>query len=112
MHAYVAVSAATPTRLKGTTDKNFSVDKYFELQKKILELEAKKRAGVAKTSSPKTDFDGSSVLSTDGGIPLDYEAKNTSSSQSCVSKPALGLAAPVKKIRTLLLRSVREVLVM
>ncbi|OWY90593.1 hypothetical protein PHMEG_00041209 [Phytophthora megakarya] len=44
------VSAATPTPLSGTTEKNFSVDKYFELQEKKLELEAKKRAGAAKTA--------------------------------------------------------------
>ncbi|OWZ12749.1 LOW QUALITY PROTEIN: hypothetical protein PHMEG_00014035 [Phytophthora megakarya] len=98
-----------PTPLSGTTEKNFSVDKYFELQEKKLELEAKQRAGDANTV-----FDGSSVLSTDGGIPLDYEEgeledEGTSSSQSYDSKPAAGTRRPVKMIRTLLLRSVREV---
>ncbi|OWZ00708.1 hypothetical protein PHMEG_00028044 [Phytophthora megakarya] len=117
VRASAPVSAATPTPLSGTTDKNFSVDKYFELQEKKLELEAKKRAGAAKTASPMTVFDGSSVLSTDGSIPVDYEEgeledEGTSSSQSCDSKPAAGLATPVKVIRTLHLRSVREVLVM
>ncbi|OWZ10680.1 hypothetical protein PHMEG_00016433 [Phytophthora megakarya] len=71
--ASAPVSAATPTPLSGTTEKFFSVDKYFELQEKKLELAAKMRAGAAKPDSPKTVFDGSSVFSTDGGIPVDYE---------------------------------------
>ncbi|OWZ20885.1 hypothetical protein PHMEG_0004654 [Phytophthora megakarya] len=96
VHTSAPVTAATPTPLSDTTEKNFSVDKYFELQEKKLELEAKKRAGAAKTASPKTVFDGSSVLSTDGGIPVDYEEgeledEEISSSQSCDAKPA---AAP------------------
>ncbi|OWZ07885.1 hypothetical protein PHMEG_00019661 [Phytophthora megakarya] len=72
------VSAATPTPLNDTTEK--------------------KRAGVAKTASPKT-VDGSSVLSTDGGIPVDYEEgeledEGTSSSLSYDSKPAAGTRRP------------------
>ncbi|OWZ14293.1 hypothetical protein PHMEG_00012256 [Phytophthora megakarya] len=86
--ASALVSTATPTPPNGTTEKNFSVDKYFELQ----EI---KRAGAAKIASPKIAFDGSSVLSTDGGIPVDYEEceledEGTSSSQSCDAKPAAG----------------------
>ncbi|OWZ15105.1 hypothetical protein PHMEG_00011311 [Phytophthora megakarya] len=89
--ASAPVSAATPTPLS----ENFSVDKYFELQEKKLELEAKQCAGAAKTASSKTVFDGSSVLSTDGSIPVDYEEgeledEGTSSSQSCDSKHAVG----------------------
>ncbi|OWZ04282.1 hypothetical protein PHMEG_00023840 [Phytophthora megakarya] len=86
MPASAPVSAATPTPLSGTTEKNFSVDKYFKIQEK-------KRAGAAKTASPKTVFDGSSVLSTDGGIPVDYEEgelEGTSSSQPSDSKSAAG----------------------
>ncbi|OWZ23936.1 hypothetical protein PHMEG_0001120 [Phytophthora megakarya] len=72
------VSASAPTSESvpasaPVSARNFSVDKYFELQKKKLEFEAKKRAGAATTASPKTVFDGSSVLSTDRGIPMDYE---------------------------------------
>ncbi|OWY98847.1 hypothetical protein PHMEG_00030274 [Phytophthora megakarya] len=93
------VSAVTPTPLSGTIEKNFSVDKYFELQEKKLELKAKQRAGAAKPDSPNTVFDGSSVLSTDGGIPVDYEDGGledevTSSSQSLESKPASGTRRP------------------
>ncbi|OWY97425.1 hypothetical protein PHMEG_00032044 [Phytophthora megakarya] len=93
------VSTVTPTPLCGTTEKNFSVDKYFELQEKKLELEAKQRAGTAKPESPKPVFDGSSVLSTDGGIPVDYEDEEledevTSSSLSLESKPAAGIRRP------------------
>ncbi|OWZ12991.1 hypothetical protein PHMEG_00013753 [Phytophthora megakarya] len=99
VHASAPVSAATPTLLSGTTEKNFSVDKYFELQEKKLELEAKNRAGAATTDSPKTVFDGSSVLSNDGSIPLDYEEgefedEGTSSSPSYDSKPAAGIRRP------------------
>ncbi|OWY97290.1 hypothetical protein PHMEG_00032224 [Phytophthora megakarya] len=67
------VLTVTPTPLSGTTEKNFSVDKYFELQEKKLELEAKQCAGAAKPDSPKPVFDGSLVLSTDVGSPVDYE---------------------------------------
>ncbi|OWZ12490.1 hypothetical protein PHMEG_00014345 [Phytophthora megakarya] len=93
------VSAVTPTPLSGTTEKNFSVDKYFELQEKKFEIEAKQRAGAAKPDSPRTVFDGSSVLSTDGGIPVDYEDREleddgTSSSLSHDSKPAAGTRRP------------------
>ncbi|OWZ15436.1 hypothetical protein PHMEG_00010914 [Phytophthora megakarya] len=92
-------SAVTPTPLSGTTEKNFSVDKYFELQEKKLELEAKQRARAVKPDSPKTVFDGSPVLSTDGGIPVDYEKgeledEGTSSSLSYDSKPATGTRRP------------------
>ncbi|OWZ14429.1 LOW QUALITY PROTEIN: hypothetical protein PHMEG_00012093 [Phytophthora megakarya] len=99
--APVPASASVPASipLSGTTEKNFSLDKYFELQEKKFELEAKQRAGGAKTDSPRTDFDGSSSLSTDGGIPLDYEEggledEGTSSSQSYDSKPAAGTRRP------------------
>ncbi|OWY99803.1 hypothetical protein PHMEG_00029137 [Phytophthora megakarya] len=64
------VSAVTPTPLSGTTE-NFSVDKYFGLQEKKLELEAKQRSGAAKPDC------------------LRYPS------------PRLGLAALVKMIRTL-----------
>ncbi|OWZ04054.1 LOW QUALITY PROTEIN: hypothetical protein PHMEG_00024114 [Phytophthora megakarya] len=89
------VSAETPIPRSRTTEKNVSVDKYFELQEKKLELEEKQRAGAAKPDSPRTIFDGSSVLSTDGGIPVDYEDgeledESTSSSRSLESKPATG----------------------
>ncbi|OWZ19076.1 hypothetical protein PHMEG_0006724 [Phytophthora megakarya] len=76
--ASVPVSTATPTPLSGTTEKK-------------LELEEKKRARAAKTASPKTVFDGSSVLSTDGGIAVDYEeGEGTSSFPSIEFKPATG----------------------
>ncbi|OWY96070.1 LOW QUALITY PROTEIN: hypothetical protein PHMEG_00033761 [Phytophthora megakarya] len=83
------VSAVTPTPPAGTTEKNFSK----------FELEAKQRAGAAKPDSPKTVFDGLSVLSTDGGIPVDYddgelEDEVTSSSQSHASKPTTGNRRP------------------
>ncbi|OWY94084.1 hypothetical protein PHMEG_00036288 [Phytophthora megakarya] len=93
------VSAVTPISPSGTTEKNVSVDKYLELQEKKLELEAKQRAGAAKPDSPKTVFDGSSIFSADGGIPVDYEDGGledevTSSSQSHESKPASGTRRP------------------
>ncbi|OWZ12138.1 hypothetical protein PHMEG_00014743 [Phytophthora megakarya] len=95
------VSAVTPTPLSETTEKNFYVDKYFELQEKKLELEVKRRAGAAKPDSPRTVFDGSSVLSTDGGIPVYYEGgeledEGTSSSLSHEAKPAAGTRRPRK----------------
>ncbi|OWZ10201.1 hypothetical protein PHMEG_00016987 [Phytophthora megakarya] len=57
------------------------------------------RAGAAKPDSTWTVFDGSSVLSTDGGIPVDYEDgeledEGTSSSMSHGSKPAAGTRRP------------------
>ncbi|OWZ10488.1 LOW QUALITY PROTEIN: hypothetical protein PHMEG_00016655 [Phytophthora megakarya] len=93
------VWAVTPTPLSGTTEKNFSVDKYFDLQEKKLEVEAKPRAGAAKPDSAKTIFDGSSIFSADGGIPVDYEDgeledEDTSSSLSHESKPASGTRRP------------------
>ncbi|OWZ07496.1 LOW QUALITY PROTEIN: hypothetical protein PHMEG_00020103 [Phytophthora megakarya] len=111
------LSAVTPTPLSETTEKNFSVDKYFELQEKKLELEAKQRAGAAKPDSPRTVFDGSSVLSTDGGISVDYEdgeLKTRAARLPCRLSPSprLGLAVLVKMIRTLPRRSFREVQVM
>ncbi|OWZ06301.1 hypothetical protein PHMEG_00021460 [Phytophthora megakarya] len=110
------VSAVTPAPLSGTTE-NFSVNKYFELHEKKLELEAKQRAGAAKPDRPRTVFDGSSVLPTDGGIPLDYDMESLKTRAPRLPchmgpNPRLGLAVPVKTIRTLLRRSVREVLVM
>ncbi|OWZ04060.1 hypothetical protein PHMEG_00024110 [Phytophthora megakarya] len=51
------VSGVTPTHLSESTEKNFSVDKYFELQEKKLELEAKQHAGAAKPDSPRIVFD-------------------------------------------------------
>ncbi|OWZ19187.1 hypothetical protein PHMEG_0006593 [Phytophthora megakarya] len=111
------VSTVTPTPLSGTTEKNFSVDKYFELQEKKLELVAKRRAGAAKPDSPRTVFDGSSIFSSDGGIPVDYvdgelEDEGTSSSYHTPPVLRLGLAALVNAIRTVHLGSIREVLVM
>ncbi|OWZ17200.1 hypothetical protein PHMEG_0008895 [Phytophthora megakarya] len=93
------VSAVTPTPLSGTTEKNFSVDKYFELQEKKIEHKAKQRAGAAKPDRPKTIFDGSSIFSADGGIPVDYEDgeledEGTSSSLSHESKSAIGTRRP------------------
>ncbi|OWZ19572.1 hypothetical protein PHMEG_0006151 [Phytophthora megakarya] len=93
------VSAVPPPPLGGTTGKNFSVDKYYELQDKKLELRAKQRPEAAKLDSPKTIFDGSSILSADSGIPVDYEDgefedEATSSSQSHESKPASGTRRP------------------
>ncbi|OWZ04408.1 LOW QUALITY PROTEIN: hypothetical protein PHMEG_00023698 [Phytophthora megakarya] len=66
---------------------------------KKLELEAKQRAGTAKPESPKTVFDGSSIFSIDGGIPVDYEDGELkdevpSSSLSHDSKPAAGTRRP------------------
>ncbi|OWZ22226.1 LOW QUALITY PROTEIN: hypothetical protein PHMEG_0003091, partial [Phytophthora megakarya] len=89
------VSASTRRRQL----KKFSVDEYYELQDKKLELKAKQRAEAAKKDSPKTIFDGSSIFSTDGGIPVDYEDGEledevTSSSQSHESKPATGNRRP------------------
>ncbi|OWZ02831.1 hypothetical protein PHMEG_00025541 [Phytophthora megakarya] len=99
VRASAHVSAVTPTPLSGTTEKNFSVDKYFELQEKKLELEAKQRTGAAKPDRPRTVFDGSSIFSADGGIPVDYEDgeledEGTSSSLSHESKPAAGTRRP------------------
>ncbi|OWY94060.1 hypothetical protein PHMEG_00036320 [Phytophthora megakarya] len=93
------VSAVTPTPLGGTTGKKFSVDEYYELQDKKLDLKSKQRAEAAKQDSPKTIFDGSSIFSADGGIPVDYEDGEledevTSSSQSHESKPATGNRRP------------------
>ncbi|OWZ01319.1 hypothetical protein PHMEG_00027318 [Phytophthora megakarya] len=56
-------------------------------------------AGAAKPDSPKTVLDGSSVLSTDGGIPVNYEEgeledEGASSSLSHDSKPAAGTRRP------------------
>ncbi|OWZ05078.1 LOW QUALITY PROTEIN: hypothetical protein PHMEG_00022898, partial [Phytophthora megakarya] len=81
-----------------------------------LELKAKQRAGSAKPDSPRTVFDGSSVFSTDGGIPVDYEdgeLEDKAPRLPCCMTPSLrlGLAVLVKTIRTLPRRSVREVLV-
>ncbi|OWY96182.1 hypothetical protein PHMEG_00033616, partial [Phytophthora megakarya] len=97
--ASVHVSAVTPTPLSGTTEKNFSVDKYFKLQEKKLELEAKQRTGAAKPDRPRTVFDGSSIFSADGGIPVDYENgeledEGTSSSLAHEFKPAAGIRRP------------------
>ncbi|OWZ02999.1 hypothetical protein PHMEG_00025344 [Phytophthora megakarya] len=64
-------------------------------------------AEAAKPDSPKTVFDGSSVLSTDGGIPVDYEDGELEARMSPI--PRLRLAVLVKTIRTLPRRSVREV---
>ncbi|OWY90130.1 hypothetical protein PHMEG_00041878 [Phytophthora megakarya] len=85
------VSAVTPTPLSET--------EYYELQDQKLELKAKQRAEAAKKDSPKTIFDGSSIFSADGGIPVDYEDGEledevTSSSQSHESKPATGNHRP------------------
>ncbi|OWY91331.1 hypothetical protein PHMEG_00040129, partial [Phytophthora megakarya] len=88
---------------------------YYELQDKKLELKAKQRAKAAKLDSPKTILDGSSVLSTDGGIPVDYEDLKTRSPRlpSRMSpSPRLGIAVLAKTIRTLPHRSVREAKVM
>ncbi|OWZ08004.1 hypothetical protein PHMEG_00019525 [Phytophthora megakarya] len=85
------VPAVTPTPSGGTTGKKFSVDEYYELQDKKLELKAKQRAEAAKLDSPKTIFDGS--------IPVDYkdeelEDEATSPSQSHESKRAAGTRRP------------------
>ncbi|OWZ15829.1 hypothetical protein PHMEG_00010458 [Phytophthora megakarya] len=90
------VSTAALTPLSGTTAKNFTVAKYVELQEKKLELEGKKCAEAAKTASPKTVFDGSSVLSTDGGISEEgqLEDEGTSSSPSRDSEPVAGTRRP------------------
>ncbi|OWY98033.1 hypothetical protein PHMEG_00031307, partial [Phytophthora megakarya] len=93
------VSALPPTLSGGTPGKKFSVDKYYELQDKKLELKAKQRAESAKLDSPKTIFDGSWIFSADGGIPVDYEDGEledevTPSSQAHESKPATGNRRP------------------
>ncbi|OWY96687.1 hypothetical protein PHMEG_00032986 [Phytophthora megakarya] len=88
------VSAVTPTPLSGTTEKNFSVDKYFELQETKLELEAKQRVGAAKPDSPRTVFDGSSIFSSDGGIPVDYEDGELEDEGTLVFPPAAGTRRP------------------
>ncbi|OWZ02256.1 hypothetical protein PHMEG_00026213 [Phytophthora megakarya] len=97
--ASTPVSAFPPIPKGGTTGKKFSVAEYYERQNKKLELKAKQRAEAAKQDSPKTIFDGSSVLSADGGIPVDYEDgeledEATSSSQSHEFKPATGSRRP------------------
>ncbi|OWZ18162.1 hypothetical protein PHMEG_0007803 [Phytophthora megakarya] len=90
------VSAVTPTPLSRTT---VSVDKYFDLEGKKLELEAKERAGAAKPESLNTAFDGSSILATGGGIAVDYEdgeleIEGTSSSLAHEPEPASGTPRP------------------
>ncbi|OWZ11917.1 hypothetical protein PHMEG_00014990 [Phytophthora megakarya] len=93
------VSAETPTPQGETTGKNFSDVKYYEHQDKKLELKAKQRAGAAKLDNPKLFYDGSSIYSADGGIPVDYEDgeledEGSSSSRSLESKPATGNRRP------------------
>ncbi|OWY91561.1 hypothetical protein PHMEG_00039804 [Phytophthora megakarya] len=63
------VGGGTPTPLGGTTGKKFSVEKYYELQDKKLELKAKQRAEAAKPGSPKL-FRGYSI---EDDILVDYE---------------------------------------
>ncbi|OWZ06555.1 hypothetical protein PHMEG_00021172, partial [Phytophthora megakarya] len=88
----------------------FSVDKYFELQEKKLELEAKKRAGAAKTAmSSMVHRSSRPTVISPWTTRMESLKTRVPHLPSHVSPSLrLGLAAPVKVIRTLHLRSVSD----